>query len=63
METALEFVKKCRVGVRFQVLPPSLLGAAELMDNIALASYLGDRQFKYGGIAKVPGEHTGVRYC
>ena len=44
-------------------LHEQILGATELVDNIALASYLGDRQFKYGGIAKVSGEHTGVRYC
>ena len=44
-------------------LHEQILGATELVDNIALASYLGDPQFKYGGIAKAPGEHTGVRYC
>ena len=44
-------------------LHEQILGAKELIDNIALASYLGDRQFEYGGIAKAPGEHTVVRYC
>lgn len=42
--------------------PPfeQLLGAAELVDNIALASYLGNCQFRFGGIAKAPGEHAGL---
>jgi geranylgeranyl transferase type-1 subunit beta len=40
--------------------PGQILGAAQLVDNIALASYLGGCQFKFGGIAKAPGEHAGV---
>ena len=43
--------------------PEQLLGAPELVDNIALASFLGDRQFKHGSIAKAPGKHPGGRYC
>lgn len=36
-----------------------ILGASELIDATALASFLGSCQFKYGGIAKAPGEHAG----
>lgn len=37
-----------------------ILGAGELVDNIALASFLGKCQFRFGGIAKAPGEHAGL---
>ena len=40
--------------------PKQILGATELVDNVALASFLGDCQFKYGGIAKAQGEHPGI---
>jgi len=36
-----------------------ILGASELVDVTALASFLGSCQFRYGGIAKAPGEHAG----
>lgn len=36
-----------------------ILGATELVDDTALASFLGDCQFRFGGIAKAPGEHPG----
>ena len=39
-----------------------ILGATELVDNMPPASPLGDCQFKYGGIAKAPGEHPGGNY-
>jgi len=35
------------------------LGAAELVDATALASFLGSCQFRFGGIAKAPGENAG----
>jgi len=35
-----------------------ILGATELVDNVALASFLGNCQFRFGGIAKAPGEHA-----
>ncbi|KAF8073552.1 terpenoid cyclases/protein prenyltransferase alpha-alpha toroid [Lyophyllum atratum] len=34
-----------------------ILGASDLVDASALAMFLGSCQFKYGGIAKAPGEH------
>ena len=39
--------------------PGQILGAAELVDWAALTSFLGNCQFKFGGIAKAPGEHAG----
>ena len=39
--------------------PDQILGAAELVDRAALTSFLGNCQFKFGGIAKAPGEHAG----
>jgi len=33
-----------------------ILGAGELVDSTALASFLGNCQFKFGGIGKAPGE-------
>lgn len=39
--------------------PGQILGAAELVDRAALTSFLGSCQFKFGGIAKAPGEHAG----
>ena len=36
-----------------------ILRVTDLVDNMALASFLGDCQFKYGGIAKASGEHPG----
>ena len=41
--------------------PKQILGVTELVDNVALASFLGDCQFKYGGIAKAQGEHPGIQ--
>ena len=43
-------------------LPKQILGATEPVDNVALASFLGDCQFKYGGIGEAPGEHPGGGY-
>ncbi|KAF8817049.1 terpenoid cyclases/Protein prenyltransferase [Phlegmacium glaucopus] len=34
-----------------------ILGAEDLVDSSALASFLGHCQFKYGGISKAPGEN------
>ncbi|KAG2009804.1 geranylgeranyltransferase type I [Coprinopsis cinerea AmutBmut pab1-1] len=34
-----------------------ILGASELVDTKAMAEFLASCQFKFGGIAKVPGEH------
>ncbi|THV03630.1 terpenoid cyclases/Protein prenyltransferase [Dendrothele bispora CBS 962.96] len=34
-----------------------ILGADHLVDSRALVTFLADCQFKYGGIAKAPGEH------
>jgi len=45
--------------ITFHQPPGQILGARELVDNIALASFLGTCQFKYGGISKAPGEHAG----
>jgi len=45
--------------VTFHEPPGQILGAAELVDRAALTSFLGNCQFKYGGIAKAPGEHAG----
>lgn len=36
-----------------------ILGATELVDAAALASFLGGCQFRFGGISKAPGEHAG----
>lgn len=36
-----------------------ILGETELVDTVALASFLGSCQFRFGGIAKAPGEHAG----
>ena len=36
-----------------------ILGATDLVNTTALASFIGTCQFKYGGIAKAPGEHAG----
>jgi hypothetical protein len=41
--------------------PYQLLGAKDLVDTSALASFLARCQFKFGGIAKSPGEHPGKR--
>ncbi|KAF9649787.1 terpenoid cyclases/Protein prenyltransferase [Thelephora ganbajun] len=35
-----------------------ILGATELVDATALALFLGNCQFRFGGIAKAPGEHA-----
>ncbi|KAH7919069.1 terpenoid cyclases/Protein prenyltransferase [Leucogyrophana mollusca] len=35
----------------------SILGDGDLVNESALASFLGSCQFKFGGIAKAPGEH------
>ena len=51
------------VRTAFDEPPEQILGATELVGNIALASFLGDRQFKYDGIANAPGERPGGRYC
>jgi len=45
--------------IAFYEPPGQILGAAELVDRAALTSFLGNCQFKYGGIAKAPGEHAG----
>ena len=37
-----------------------ILGAKEFIDTIGLAKFLANCQFKYGGIAKAPGEHPGI---
>lgn len=34
-----------------------MLGAKDLVDTSALASFTTQCQFKFGGIAKVPGDH------
>ncbi|KAH0586009.1 hypothetical protein H2248_007286 [Termitomyces sp. 'cryptogamus'] len=34
-----------------------ILGAGDLVDTLSLARFLASCQFKYGGIAKAPGEH------
>ncbi|KDQ62075.1 hypothetical protein JAAARDRAFT_189449 [Jaapia argillacea MUCL 33604] len=36
-----------------------ILGVPDVLDPIALAAFLARCQFKYGGIAKAPGEHPG----
>jgi geranylgeranyl transferase type-1 subunit beta len=36
-----------------------ILGGTELVNVTALASFLGSCQFRFGGIAKAPGEHAG----
>ena len=36
-----------------------LLGADDLLDTSSLAHFLETCQFKFGGIAKAPGEHPG----
>lgn len=41
-------------------IPEQLLGAAELVDDTALASFLASCQFRFGGIAKAPGERAGL---
>ncbi|TFY73953.1 hypothetical protein EWM64_g10059 [Hericium alpestre] len=43
---ALAFVKQCRI-----------LNENELIDTAALRSFVARCQYKYGGIAKAPGEH------
>jgi len=35
-----------------------MLGAAELVDSAALASFLASCQFKFGGISKAPSERS-----
>jgi len=45
--------------IPFHEPPEQILGATKLVDNAALASFIGSCQFKYGGIAKAPGEHAG----
>lgn len=45
--------------IAFHEPPGQILGAAELVDRAALTSFLGNCQFKFGGIAKAPGEHAG----
>ncbi|KAJ3998832.1 terpenoid cyclases/protein prenyltransferase alpha-alpha toroid [Lentinula boryana] len=35
-----------------------ILGAGDLVDSRSLASFLASCQFKFGGIAKAPGEHS-----
>lgn len=40
-------------------MPLQILGAEDLVDSNALASFLGRCQFKYGGISKAPGENPG----
>ncbi|KAF9265221.1 terpenoid cyclases/Protein prenyltransferase [Marasmius fiardii PR-910] len=34
-----------------------ILGAGDFVDSFALAKFISECQFKYGGIAKAPGEH------
>ncbi|KAG0704867.1 terpenoid cyclases/protein prenyltransferase alpha-alpha toroid [Suillus ampliporus] len=34
-----------------------VLGAGDLVDKAAMSSFIASCQFKYGGIAKIPGEH------
>ncbi|KZT12168.1 terpenoid cyclases/Protein prenyltransferase [Laetiporus sulphureus 93-53] len=36
----------------------NILGAGDLVDSVALASFLAQCQFKYGGISKAPGERS-----
>lgn len=36
-----------------------ILGAGDLVDSRSLASFIANCQFKFGGIAKAPGEHPG----
>ena len=62
----LLLVRRCNSGpfshafqIAFHEPLGQILGAAELVDRAALASFLGKCQFKYGGIAKAPGEHAG----
>ena len=49
--------------ITFHEPPDQILGAAELVDKAALASFIGSCQFKFGGIAKAPGEHAGADFC
>jgi len=35
-----------------------IIGRKDLVNSVALASFLGECQFKFGGIAKSPGEHA-----
>jgi prenyltransferase beta subunit len=53
-----------------QCLPPftnpyshQILGAGELVDGVALASFIGNCQFRFGGIGKAPGENPGRDPC
>ena len=62
----LFLVRRCNTGLFspvFQIIfyepLDQILGAAELVDRAALTSFLGNCQFKFGGIAKAPGEHAG----
>ena len=44
---------------RFSRISRKILGATELVDATALASFIGTCQFRFGGIAKAPREHPG----
>ena len=40
--------------------PPQILGAGDLVDRRAMVDFLADCQFKFGGLAKAPGERPGT---
>ena len=37
-----------------------ILGEGELVDRSVMAGFLGECQFKFGGLAKAPGERPGA---
>ncbi|KAG1822702.1 terpenoid cyclases/protein prenyltransferase alpha-alpha toroid [Suillus subaureus] len=39
-----------------------VLNAGDLIDKAAMTSFIASCQFKYGGIAKIPGEHPGTPF-
>jgi hypothetical protein len=39
-----------------------VLDAGDLVDKAAMTSFMASCQFKYGGIAKIPGEHPGTSF-
>ena len=49
----------CTLQIAFHEPSGQILGATELVDKAALVSFLGDCQFKFGGIAKASGESAG----
>lgn len=40
-----------------------VLAAGDLVDETAMSSFIASCQFRYGGIAKTPGEHPGMWFA